>query len=187
MLNVLSTKFIAGALSLAIIAPTAYAAAQEDQTTTQPNSTIQEQAPLDEETKAKLEEIKQQVEDGTITKEEAHEKMEALGVHPPFGKRGKHGFQDLDEETKQALEDIRAQVESGEITEEEAQSRLAELGVKKPPHHGHDRPELDEETRQKLDDIRKQVEAGEITKEEAQEKLAELGIEKPFRKGRFSV
>ena len=92
MLNVLSTKFLVGALSLAIVAPTAYAATQDDSASTKTETTVQEKAPwtqnLDDETKAKVEEIQKQVDAGTLTKEEAHQQLEALGVHPHFGGKG---------------------------------------------------------------------------------------------------
>ncbi|MCA0971949.1 hypothetical protein LCM20_15190 [Halobacillus litoralis] len=89
-------------------------------------------ANLDEETRTKLEEIKQKVEDGELTVEEAKTQMEEIGITPP------PFHEELTEEQKQQLEEIRSQVEAGELTKEEARQQLTELGINfKGPHHHH--------------------------------------------------
>ncbi|WP_053072099.1 hypothetical protein [Rossellomorea marisflavi] len=171
MLNVLSAKVVAGALSLGILAPAAYTATTQD-TADQPQVEVKQQ--LDEETKSKLDEIKGQVEDGTITRDEAKEKLDDLGIRPP-GLGGHHGGpgMELDDETRQKLDDIRDQVKSGDLTEEEAKEKIADLGIEMPQ-----RPDgMDEETHQKTHDIRDRYMAGMITKEEAQKELDELDID----------
>ncbi|WP_079479261.1 hypothetical protein [Halobacillus salinus] len=89
---------------------------------------------LDEETRTKLEEIKQKVEAGELTEEEAKTQMEDLGITPP------PFLGDLTDEQKQQLEDIRSQVEAGEITKDEARQQLQELGIDFKGLHHHKRP-----------------------------------------------
>ena len=56
---------------------------------------------LDEETKAKLKEIKQQVKEGKLTKEEAVEKMKELGITCPYKKDHMNKrFDELDAEKR---------------------------------------------------------------------------------------
>lgn len=132
---------------------------------------------LDEETKEQLKDIREQVEAGDLTNEEAQEQIEALGIELP-----EKPFANLDEETKEKLESIKEQVESGELTREEAEAQMGELGIDFPDHKPF--PGLDEETKQKLEDIKSQVEAGEMTKEEAKAQMDELGLDrKPHRGG----
>ncbi|MGD6830924.1 hypothetical protein ACQCT5_02085 [Sutcliffiella halmapala] len=184
MLKLFSSKFILGALALAVVLPTATYAATTDSGTQETEQTVivnetNCKGELDEETKAQVDAIKAQVEAGEITEEEAKAQLEELGIKPRHH-RGKH--MELDEETRAQLEEIREQVEAGELTEEEAKAKQDELGIKAPLHMGG-HMELDEETKAKLDAIKAQVDSGEITKEEAKAKLEELGI-KPMGKGR---
>lgn len=88
----------------------------------------------DEETKAQMIEIRKQVKDGTITQEQAREKMEALGIKVP-GKKGMRP--EIDEETRQKLEEnrqklneIRQKVKEGSLTREEAKTEMEALGFK---------------------------------------------------------
>ncbi|UFJ40859.1 hypothetical protein LOK74_23195 [Brevibacillus humidisoli] len=134
---------------------------------------------LDEATKQKLDEIRQQLKDGSITQEEAEAQLAELGIeHPRFLKIMNRP--ELDEATKQKLDEIRQQLKDGSITQEEAEAQLAELGIEHPRFLKiMNRPELDEATKQKLDEIRQQLKDGSITQEEAEAQLAELGIEHP--------
>ena len=164
---------LASALTLGTIAvPTILAASNEDSTT----------AEVSEDTKTALEEIRAQEEAGEITHEEAHAKMDELGIERSFGKGGHRGggpFGDLDEETRTAMDDIRNQFKAGDLTEEEAQAKLDALDVDLPEDFlTHVRFEdLDEETKTALKEIRDQVVAGDLTDEEAQAKVEALGLD----------
>lgn len=88
----------------------------------------------DEETKAKLVEIRKQVKDGTITQEQAREKMEALGIQLPVNKRtppeiNEEAQQKIDE-NRQKLNEIRQKVKEGSLTREEAKAEMEALGFK---------------------------------------------------------
>ncbi|MGM0836539.1 MAG: hypothetical protein ACQEV7_10300 [Bacillota bacterium] len=184
MIKLFSSKFILGALALAVILPTATYAATADSGNEETEQTVVVSdtnctVDLDEETQSQVGAIKAQVEAGEITEEEAKAKLEDLGIKPRHH-RGKQ--MKLDEETRVQLEESREQIEAGELTEEEAKAKLEQLGIKAPLHMGG-HTELDEGTKAKLDDIKAQVESGEITKEEAKAKFEELGI-KPMGKGR---
>ena len=164
---------LASALILGTIAvPTILAASNEDSTTAEDS----------EDTKTALDEIRAQEEAGEITHEEAHAKMDELGIERPFGKGGHHGggpFGDIDEETRTAIDDIRDQFKAGDLTEEEAQAQLDELDVNLPKdfltHVNFD--DLDEETKTALNEIREQFVAGDLTEEEAQAKVEALGLD----------
>lgn len=80
--------------------------------------------------KAKIDEIRDQVKAGTLTVEEAQEKLKELGLEggSGFGKKGFDG-KELDEETKAKIDEIREQVKAGTLTKEEAQEKLKELGL----------------------------------------------------------
>ncbi|WP_417897865.1 hypothetical protein ABN702_16485 [Bacillus haimaensis] len=149
MLKLFSSKFILGALAIAVVLPTATYAATADSGTEETEQTVVVnetncKGELDEETKAKIKAIKAQVKSGEITEEEAKAQLEEHGIKPRHH-RGKH--LPLDEEMKAELEAIKAQVEAGEITKEEAKAKLEELGIKlmgKGRHfgkHGFDAPE----------------------------------------------
>ncbi|QHT47825.1 hypothetical protein M662_15480 [Bacillus sp. SB49] len=95
---------------------------------------------LDEETKAKVDAIRDQVEAGEMTEEEARDQMEALGLKGPH--HGKGGFmENLTDEQKQVMEEVRDQVEAGTMTKEEADARLEEAGIDLP-----DRPDMQDGT-----------------------------------------
>lgn len=173
MKKMTGSLMLASALTLGTIAvPTILAAANEDSTT----------AEISEETKTALEEIRAQEEAGEITHEDAHEKMDELGIERPFGKGGHHGagpFGGIDEETRTTIDEIRDQFKAGDLTEEEAQAKLDVLNVDLPEDFlTHVRfEELDEETKTALNEIREQLVAGDLTEEEAQTKVEALGLE----------
>jgi hypothetical protein len=93
-------------------------------------------ANLDEETKAKAQEILSQMNDGTITREDAEAQLAELGVELPQGRDGggfnTDMFADLDDETKAKAQEIMSQMDGGTITREDAEAQLAELGVTLP-------------------------------------------------------
>lgn len=164
---------LASVLTLGTITvPTILAAANEDSTT----------AEVSEETQTALDEIRTQEEAGEITHEEAHAKMDELGIKRPFGNDGHHGggpFGDMDEETRTAIEEIRDQLKAGDLTQEEAQAKLDALNVNLPEDFlTHVRFEdLDKETRTAMNEIREQFIAGDLTEEEAQVKVEALGLD----------
>ena len=76
---------------------------------------------LDAETKAKLKEIKQQVKEGKLTKEQAFEKMKELGIKFPHKEDHMNKmFEELDAEKRKKAEALVA----------EATAQLQKLGVK---------------------------------------------------------
>ncbi|MED1662959.1 hypothetical protein [Brevibacillus laterosporus] len=133
---------------------------------------------MDEETKTKLDEIREQVKDGTLTKEQAMEEMENLGLKG-FEKGKVKIVKNLDEETKKKLDEIQEQVKAGTLTEEQAKDKMEELGIKQPVLK---MIKLDEETKKQLDEIREQVKAGTLTEEQAKEEMGKLGIHQPVHK-----
>lgn len=134
-------------------------------------------ANLDDETKAQAQEIMQQLKDGSLTPEEAHTQLEALGVSLPertFG--GKDDlFADLDEETKAQAQEIMQQLKDGSLTHEEAHTQLEALGVSLPDRKDHGKglhlDNLDDETKEEV----------EALVNEAKEQLDELGAEFPAK------
>ncbi|MGC5326096.1 hypothetical protein [Brevibacillus sp. SYSU BS000544] len=114
-----------------------------------PELADQFQAIFDEQeaNRAKMDEIREQVKAGTLTKEEAQAKLKELGLD--FGDRGfghkGFGGKELDEATKAKVDEIREQVKAGTLTKEEAQAKLKELGLDFGPgfcghkdgHNGH--------------------------------------------------
>ncbi|MGR9050427.1 hypothetical protein ACQ4XT_17485 [Halobacillus faecis] len=106
---------------------------------------------IDEETKQKLEAIKDQMEAGELTKEEAREQIEELGIKRPHPKGFKKPMLDnLTEEQRTALEDIHEKVKSGELTKEEARAEMEALGL---DFFHRDRPQesTEEETAEDTD------------------------------------
>ncbi|WP_370221758.1 hypothetical protein [Cytobacillus sp.] len=100
---------------------------------------------LDEETRAKAQEIMEKERAGTITREEAQTQLAELGVELPGGgeggqppQEGDNMFSNLDEETRTKAQEIMEKERSGTITREEAQAQLTELGIEFP---GGNRPE----------------------------------------------
>ncbi|WP_100406945.1 hypothetical protein [Bacillus solitudinis] len=144
MLNVLSTKIVT-LLAVGVAVPSMMVTdsnveAEQSTSTFEKASWIQE---LDEETREQFKNIREQIQAGELTKEEASEQMEELGIDFSLGKR--RGFAKLDEETRTKLAEITEQVKAGEITEEEAQVQMEELGINMPlgekgfkgSHQGH--------------------------------------------------
>ncbi|PPA88466.1 hypothetical protein C4A77_26135, partial [Brevibacillus laterosporus] len=70
---------------------------------------------LDEATKKQLDEIREQVKNGTLTQEQANEKLGVKGFD--LGKMEKVKVE-LDEATKKQLDEIREQVKNGTLTQE---------------------------------------------------------------------
>ena len=173
MKKMTSSMLLASALTLGTIAVPSILAA------TNASSPSEE---VSEETKTTLDEIRAQQEAGEITHEEAHAKMEELGIDRKFGRGGHHGkgpFGNIDEDTRSTIEDIRDQFKDGDLTEEEAQAKLDELEVDLPEDFlTHvDFQDLDEETKVALTEIRDQFIAGDLTEAEAQATVEALGLD----------
>lgn len=171
MKKMTSSMLLASALTLGTIAVPSILAA------TNASSTSEE---ISEETKTTLDEIRAQEEEGEITHEEAHAKMEELGIDRPFGRGGHHGkgpFGSIDKETGTAIKAIRDQFKDGVLTKEEAQAKLDDLDVDLPEDFlTHvDFQDLDEGTKAALTEIRDQFVAGDLTEAEAQAKVEALG------------
>ncbi|MGX9134366.1 hypothetical protein ACWV26_08295 [Rummeliibacillus sp. JY-2-4R] len=134
---------------------------------------------LDENTKAKAKEILKKAKEGTITRDEAHKQLKALGIE--FPKHHKHEiFKNLDENTKVKVKKIMENVKSGAITKEEAHKQLKALGVEFSKHPRHEIfKNLDANTKVKVKKIMENVRSGAITKEEAHKQLKALGIDFP--------
>ena len=173
MKKMTSSMLLASALTLGTIAVPSILAA------TNASSTSEE---ISEETKKTLDEIRAQKEAGEITHEEAHAKMEELGIDRSFGRGGHHGkgpFGSIDEETRTTIEEIRDQFKAGDLTEAEAQAKLDDLDVDLPEDFltHEDFQDLDEETKAALTEIRDQFVAGDLTEAEAQAKVEALGLD----------
>jgi len=137
---------------------------------------------LTDEQKALLQEIREQVENGDITKEEANAKIEAAGIELP---ERKGPAIKLTEEQKSLLSELKEQLKNEEITKQEFIQKLKDAGIdglgERMKHKFHEN--LTDEEKALLQEIREQVENGDITKEEANAKIEEAGIKLPHRKG----
>ena len=136
-----------------------------------------EQKPeLSDETKAKMQAIREAEKNGEITAEEAAEQLKALGIQL----KGNHqSGKQLSDEDKTKIQTIRESEKNGEITAEEAQEQLKALGI----NFGFRNPKnsLSDEDKTKMQAIRESKKNGEITTEEAQEQLKALDINFGFR------
>lgn len=147
-------------------------------------------ADLDDETKDQAKAILDELQDDTITKEEAQTQLQALGIELPEmgerqGKGNRHGnpFADLDEETQTQAKAIMDELKDGTLTNEEAQAQLEALGIEAPELKGDRFADLDEETRTQVEAILDQVKEGTLTKEEAQTQLEAFDVELPKQRG----
>ncbi|PPA86777.1 hypothetical protein C4A76_12680, partial [Brevibacillus laterosporus] len=136
-----------------------------------------------EATKKQLDEIREQVKNGTLTQEQANEKLGVKGFD--LGKMEKVKVE-LDEATKKQLDEIREQVKNGTLTQEQANEKL---GVK-----GFDlgkmekvKVEVDEATKTKLDEIREQMKNGTLTQEQVKEEMEKLGFKHAVREGKENI
>ncbi|MED1666904.1 hypothetical protein [Brevibacillus laterosporus] len=117
---------------------------------------------LDEATKKQLDEIREQVKNGTLTQEQANEKLGVKGFD--LGKMEKVKF----DEAKKQLDEIREQVKNGTLTQEQANEKL---GVKDFDLGKMEKVKFDEAMVKKMDEINEQVKNGTLTQEQANEKL----------------
>ncbi len=132
---------------------------------------------VDEISKEKVQAIFDQVEAGTLTKEESMKQLdEVLGLDGDKKPTGKPT--NANEISKEKMQAIFDQVEAGTLTKEESMKQLDEVlgldGDKKPTGKPTNANEISKEKMQAIFD---QVEAGTLTKEEAMKQLDEaLGL-----------
>ncbi|MBG9790132.1 hypothetical protein [Brevibacillus laterosporus] len=138
---------------------------------------------LDEATKKQLDEIREQVKNGTLTQEQANEKLGVKG----FDKGNvKYGKVEVDEATKKKLAEIREQVKNGTLTQEQANEKLGVKGFDK-GNVKYGKVEVDEATKTKLDEIREQMKNGTLTQEQAKEEMEKLGFKHAVREGKENI
>lgn len=82
---------------------------------------------LDEESRQKMAEIHKQVKDGTLSREEAKEQLEALGFNALAVKRPKAA---IDEAARQKMTEVRQKVKDGTLTKEQAREELGIPGIR---------------------------------------------------------
>ncbi|MEG6521834.1 hypothetical protein [Desulfotomaculum sp. 1211_IL3151] len=86
---------------------------------------VNEQRPeLSEEVKAKVEAIREDVKNGKITKEQAQEQLQALGLEKIRDKKGFKGQPQLSDKAKQQLQVTREDVKSDKLTKEQTKEEM---------------------------------------------------------------
>lgn len=89
---------------------------------------VNEQRPeLSDEVKDKVKAIREDVKNGKITKEQAQEQLQSLGLEKFRDKKGFKGQPQLSDEAKQKLQAIQEDVKSGKLTKEQAKEEMREL------------------------------------------------------------
>lgn len=153
---------------------------------------------LDEATQSKVRAIFDQVQKGTLTKEQAKPQLQELGVDVDFDFKAAHdgikfkgkvtsvSFDDANKEKAKAILD---QAQAGLLTKEQVKAQLQELGIdmdvnfSKTAHGVMVKMDaakfdnLDEASKEKAKAILEQMRTGALTKEQAKSQLQELGIE----------
>lgn len=168
MTGILTAGIIGG------IGTTAFAAA-----TAETNTVKQTMESLDDATKEKMQEIKEQLKT----------QLADLGVTLPERSEKENRFANLDEDTKEKAEAIMEKEKAGTITHEEAKTQLEEMGVTLPERKGKGKMgeifnNLDDATKAKAEAIFEKEKAGTITHDEAKAQLEELGVNVPKHGGK---
>ncbi|NEZ40531.1 hypothetical protein [Paenibacillus alvei] len=162
---------------------------------------------LDETSKEKVKAIFEQMQKGTITKEQAKAQLQELGVDVEFGVKGDHdGIKfklgkvnavNLDDATKEKVKAILEQAQAGSLTKEQVKAQLQELGIdmdvdfSKATHgvmvSAAKLDNLDEAAKEKVKAILEQMRTGALTNEQVKSQLQELGIDMDadFSKGHY--
>ncbi|MGG0811475.1 hypothetical protein ABE142_02225 [Paenibacillus alvei] len=162
---------------------------------------------LDETSKEKVKAIFEQMQKGTITKEQAKAQLQELGVDVEFGIKGDHdGIKfklgkvnsvNLDDATKEKVKAILEQAQAGSLTKEQVKAQLQELGIdmdvdfSKATHgvmvSAAKLDNLDEAAKEKVKAILEQMRTGALTNEQVKSQLQELGIDMDadFSKGHY--
>ncbi|NOJ69371.1 hypothetical protein [Paenibacillus alvei] len=154
---------------------------------------------LDETSKEKVKAIFEQMQKGTITKEQAKAQLQELGVDVEFGVKGDHdGIKfklgkvnavNLDDATKEKVKAILEQAQAGSLTKEQVKAQLQELGIDMDVDFGKAAhgvmvkldsakfDNLDEAAKEKVKAILEQMRTGALTNEQVKSQLQELGID----------
>ncbi|GAV10539.1 hypothetical protein [Paenibacillus sp. NAIST15-1] len=153
---------------------------------------------LDEATQSKVKAIFDQMQKGTLTKEQAKSQLKELGVdvdfdfnaaHDGIKFKGKVTSVSFDEATNEKAKAILDQAQAGTLTKEQAKSQLQELGIdldvdfSKTTHRVTVKMDeskfgnLDDAAKEKAKAILEQAQAGSLTKEQVKAQLQELGID----------
>ncbi|MCY7487868.1 hypothetical protein M5X00_12865 [Paenibacillus alvei] len=162
---------------------------------------------LDETSKEKVKAIFEQMQKGTLTKEQAKAQLQELGVDVEFGIKGDHdGIKfklgkvnsvNLDDATKEKVKAILEQAQAGSLTKEQVKAQLQELGIdmdvdfSKATHgvmvSAAKLDNLDEAAKEKVKAILEQMRTGALTNEQVKSQLQELGIDMDvdFSKGHY--
>ncbi|QOT01477.1 hypothetical protein JNUCC42_23330 (plasmid) [Brevibacterium sp. JNUCC-42] len=127
---------------------------------------------VDEAMVKKLDEIDEQVKNGTLTQEQAKEKRNVI-IDEAKVEVDEATKKEL-EETKKKLDEINEQVKNGTLTQEQANKKFEELGVfstfASTLEEVAVKVKVDEAMVKKLDEIDEQVKNGTLTQEQAKEK-----------------
>ncbi|MCY9761587.1 hypothetical protein M5X06_10990 [Paenibacillus alvei] len=162
---------------------------------------------LDETSKEKVKAIFEQMQKGTLTKEQAKAHLQELGVDVEFGIKGDHdgikfklgkvNSANLDDATKEKVKAILEQAQAGSLTKEQVKAQLQELGIdmdvdfSKATHgvmvSAAKLDNLDEAAKEKVKAILEQMRTGALTNEQVKSQLQELGIDMDvdFSKGHY--
>lgn len=162
---------------------------------------------LDETSKEKVKATFEQMQKGTLTKEQAKAQLQELGVDVEFGIKGDHdgikfklgkvNSANLDDATKEKVKAILEQAQAGSLTKEQVKAQLQELGIdmdvdfSKATHgvmvSAAKLDNLDEAAKEKVKAILEQMRTGALTNEQVKSQLQELGIDMDvdFSKGHY--
>lgn len=153
---------------------------------------------LDETSKEKVKAIFEQMQKGTLTKEQAKAQLQEFGVdvdfdfnaaHDGIKFKGKVTSVSFDDATKEKAKAILEQAQAGSLTKEQVKSQLQELGIDMDVDFGKVAhgvmvkldtakfDNLDEAGKEKAKAILEQAQAGSLTKEQVKTQLQELGID----------
>jgi anti-sigma28 factor (negative regulator of flagellin synthesis) len=139
------------------------------------------QGQLTNEQQEKIKAIQEEVQNGSLTQEQAREELNKLCPNVPGRRINQKN--NLTEEQQAKIKAIREQVQNGSLTQEQAREELSKLGLNQRPNQPGRRinPEcsLTDAQKEKIKSIQEQVRNGQLTQEQAQTELSQLGIDAP--------
>nr|WP_278430084.1 hypothetical protein [Brevibacillus laterosporus] len=179
-MNKKASRWMIGALALAVFAPTAaFAATNTNVDETKVERTFHQKGGYDS------------LENRQTNQQEL---MKIINKYNPdladdfqklFDQQEK-GKVEVDEATKTKLDEIREQVKNGTLTQEQANEKLGVKGFDK-GNVKYGKVEVDEATKTKLDETREQVKNGTLTQEQAKEEMEKLGFKHAVREGKENI
>ncbi|MGG1265300.1 hypothetical protein [Brevibacillus laterosporus] len=179
-MNKKASRWMIGALALAVFAPTAaFAATNTNVDETKVERTFHQKGGYDS------------LENRQTNQQEL---MKIINKYNPdladdfqklFDQQEK-GKVEVDEATKKKLDEIREQVKNGTLTQEQANEKLGVKGFDK-GNAKYGKVEVDEATKKKLDEIREQMKNGTLTQEQAKEEMEKLGFKHAVREGKENI